>query len=577
MQRTVSILLLWALLALLACLPAAPALAATYSSHYAICGAWASGVGEPFDALVSNLGVTWIRTGFDWDQIETADDYYDPYGVWLQDQMFSTMTGMGINVFHNFTYTPTWLRPPGSLNSTPPSNPAKYAEYITWAVNRWKNQCHHWGFWNEPNIAPFWTGDYNWYIQNLLIPGLDAVKAADPTAKTVVGELSTSGDDVGKLRTMLRAIVAAGRKDKVDFICHHSYDGGDNYPGRIADIDNLRNMIVAEGFGDRELWITETSIESDYQGETYQANYLIGMMQGMDARPWWTKTFWWQLHEGEGGHFGLVRYPDWSLKPAYTQYQAYIAEHADNADIVSNTIPATMVANRQYYVSVAVRNSGTVTWNDPNQWKLGAVNDSDPFAGGRQQLDPGESVPPDAVKTFRFWMTAPATTGTYTTDWQMVREGVHWFGHPLVKQVVVNNGPDTTAPAAPADFTATRGDHSNVLTWTNPSDADYTGLMIRYKTTGYPTSRTDGTLLIDKSGLPGLADSQMHTGLTNEVTYYYSAFAHDPVPNYSAGVNASATPTDLTPPGPVTNFTATSALQQVNLSWQNPSSSAFHN
>ena len=104
--------------------------------------------------------------------------------------MFSAMTSRGINVFHNFNYTPAWARTGGDQR-TPPSNPAKYTEYITWAVNRWKSQCHHWGFWNEVNIAPFWTGDYNWYIQNMLIPGIDAVKAADPTAKTVVGELST--------------------------------------------------------------------------------------------------------------------------------------------------------------------------------------------------------------------------------------------------------------------------------------------------------------------------------------------------------------------------------------------------
>jgi hypothetical protein len=129
--------------------------ASTYSSHYGVCGAWA---GEPLDSLVGNLGIRWIRTGFDWDVIETADDYYDPYAVWLQDNMFSAMTSRGINVFHNFNYTPAWARSGGDQR-TPPNNPAKYTEYITWAVNRWKNQCHHWGFWNEVNIAPFWTGD----------------------------------------------------------------------------------------------------------------------------------------------------------------------------------------------------------------------------------------------------------------------------------------------------------------------------------------------------------------------------------------------------------------------------------
>ena len=405
--------------------------ATTYSSHYGVCGAWA---GEPLDSLVDNLGVTWIRTGFDWDVMETADDYYEPYAVWLQDNMFSAMTSRGINVYHNFTYTPAWASAGGDKRS-PPTNPAKYTEYITWAVNRWKNQCRHWGFWNEVNIAPFWTGDYNWYIQNMLIPGIDAVKAADPTAKTVVGDLSTAGDDIGKLRTMLRAIVAAGKKDKVDIISHHSYDGGDTWQGRVADIDTLRNMIVAEGFGDRELWITESGIDDG--NRTTQATFVVGMAAAMDTRPWWTKFFYWQFHEGVGDNFGLVAYPDWTPKPAYTQYQSLIADHADNANIISNTIPASMSAGRQYYVSVTVKNEGITDWQESQGYKLGAVNDSDPFAGTRHYLNPGETVATDATRTFWFLMTAPTNTGTYTTDWRMVREGVRWFGHPLVKQVVV--------------------------------------------------------------------------------------------------------------------------------------------
>ena len=77
-------------------------------------------------------------------------------------------------------------------------------------------------------------------------------------------------------------------------------------------------------------------------------------------------------------------------------------------------------------------------WPESQGYKLGAVDDSDPFAGTRHYLNPGETVATDATRTFWFQMTAPRTTGTYTTDWRMVREGVHWFGHSLVKQVVVN-------------------------------------------------------------------------------------------------------------------------------------------
>lgn len=434
LQKVYVIAALCAIAALaLAC---APASATTYGSHYGIVGAWA---GEPFDSLARDLGTKWIRTGFDWDVVETADNYYDPYSVWLQDNMFNTMTGFGINVFHNFNYTPAWART-GPTNAYPPTNPAKYTEYITYTVNRYKNIVHHWGLWNEPNLSQFYNGDFNWYINNLLIPGIDAIKAEDPTARVCIGELSTSGDDVGKLRTILQTVNAAGRKPLVDVVCHHSYDGGDTWQGRVADIDTLHNMIVSEGWGDKEFWITESSLETT--NETAQANYLIGMVTAMDARPWWNKFFWWQLHEGEGGHFGLVRWPDWSLKPAYTQYQAYIAEHADDAEIVSDTIPTSMIAGQQYNVSVTTENTGTVNWTS-DVYKLGAVNDSDPFYGNRVNLNGGEVIAPDQTKTFSFTMTAPTSTGTYTTDWRMVHEGVRWFGHSLVKTVQVTGGGQT--------------------------------------------------------------------------------------------------------------------------------------
>ena len=88
----------------------------------------------------------------------------------------------------------------------------------------------------------------------------------------------------------------------------------------------------------------------DDPNQTTQATFVVGMAAAMDSRPWWTKFFYWQFHEGVGDNFGLVDYPDWTPKLAYTQYQALIADHADNANIISNTIPANMIAGRQYFI-----------------------------------------------------------------------------------------------------------------------------------------------------------------------------------------------------------------------------------
>jgi hypothetical protein len=125
--------------------------------------------------------------------------------------------------------------------------------------------------------------------------------------------------------------------------------------------------------------------------------------------------------------------------------------------------------------------------------------------------------------------------------------------------------PDAVPPGNVTGFAATAADLANNLFWTNPSDPDLTGVKIMFKTTGYPTGPTDGTLAYDGPGT-----SATHTGLTNGTTYYYKAFAHDGSPNYAPGVQGSATPVDAGPPANVTGFAAASGNTQVVLSWTNP-------
>ncbi|MDO8588244.1 MAG: sugar-binding protein [Armatimonadota bacterium] len=100
---------------------------------------------------------------------------------------------------------------------------------------------------------------------------------------------------------------------------------------------------------------------------------------------------------------------------------------------------------------------------------------------------------------------------------------------------------DFTPPGQASSFAAAAGPLGNTLTWTNPSDPDFTGVAILYKTTGYPANPSDGELLVDKLGSPGSPDSFVHYGVETGTTYFYSAFAHDGSANYAAGANASAT------------------------------------
>lgn len=111
----------------------------------------------------------------------------------------------------------------------------------------------------------------------------------------------------------------------------------------------------------------------------------------------------------------------------------------------------------------------------------------------------------------------------------------------MIEYTPVGGPVDTTPPGPVLGLSAAAGASSVSLTWQNPSDSDFEGTRIRYRTDTFPTGPTDGTLLADRPGSPGGSDALTHSGVTPGQTYYYAAFAYDEVPNYSVASTDDAT------------------------------------
>lgn len=99
------------------------------------------------------------------------------------------------------------------------------------------------------------------------------------------------------------------------------------------------------------------------------------------------------------------------------------------------------------------------------------------------------------------------------------------------------NVKDIVAPPNVSNFTATPGDRHITLTWDNPSDADFAGVIIQRSLSYYPASVSDGERIYQ-----GSSSSFVDTGLSNGTQYFYTAFSYDAAGNYSSGAICSATP-----------------------------------
>jgi hypothetical protein len=96
------------------------------------------------------------------------------------------------------------------------------------------------------------------------------------------------------------------------------------------------------------------------------------------------------------------------------------------------TLPESLLAGRRYDVAVTMRNTGTTTWSAEGDqpYRLGSQNPQDNTQWGLGRIDVPADVEPDAEVSFSFTVVAPTVPGLYHFQWQMVQDGVGWFGEP---------------------------------------------------------------------------------------------------------------------------------------------------
>ncbi len=433
-------------------------------------------------------GIGWANMSIVWPYVQPTQGAYD----WsTYDAIVAAAKAHGITLLASPLYTPDWAASAPAPTWTAVPTTAAWMDFCTQAATHFKGSIQYWQIWNEPNQAEFWAGTRQQYIDQLLIPCADAIHAADPTAQVGGPALAhlTSADWYDWLTDVLQQ---AG--PHLDFVTHHTYDTGGNKNvtqkltastlfGGSPDLWSLsppsvREVLQYVGWFGKPFWLTETGWESQPIGEAQQAAYYTGMLNdwfsGQSGQTWMTRIFFYEMQDPPNSSTWGILNADGTPKEAYSAYQTFISGQAppppaaDNATLVSANLPVTMDAGQTITVRLTFQNSGTSTWTAANNYKLGAVGDNDPFAAARQLLSASQRIAPGQQVTFSFPFTAPATAGTYTSSWQMLREGVTWFGATTTQQVTVNPAP----PAAERTLALLDQRFAVTVSWHDPTSGN---------------------------------------------------------------------------------------------------------
>jgi hypothetical protein len=291
--------------------------------------------------------VGWIRFDINWNVIQYNGPSSYNWGPF--DQVVNAATARGIKALGIITYTPPWARAAGTTSYYPPTNLSDYANFCTAAVQHYRGLgVHAYEIWNEPNIT-FWapSPDPARYTAMLKL-AYAAIKQADPSALVVSGGLAPYGSygssDAQHINPInfLQAMYADGARGSFDAVGWHPYA----FPYGISfhtwsawsqmndTSPSARSVMIANGDSAKQIWPTEfgepTGTSSRSVSDAAQAQYVTDAYAALKTFSWAGPGFLYSYHDNGTDlsniedNFGVVNF-DWTLKPAYTAYQAAAA------------------------------------------------------------------------------------------------------------------------------------------------------------------------------------------------------------------------------------------------------------
>jgi hypothetical protein len=310
---------------------------------------------------VNESGFSWVRFQIGWRNAEPEPGHYRFDHI---DRFVNIARQNNVRIMASVLKAPTWATDDGSDGL--PADPAVFGEFMRRLTEHFEGRIDAYEIWNEQNLS-FETGghvDVGEYVE-VLKAGYTAVKSEDSDAIVVFGGMTPTGvndpsiaiDDATYLQ-MLYDYNGGEAKQYYDVLGTHpgsacnppdtswpdnpgcEYGWRDHNSHYFRRVEDIRDVMVANGEGHKQIWLTEFGWSSSpvtapgqefaaYVSEQQQAEYIVRAFEiAKQEWPWMGIMFLWNLQfstlidPNDHKVYWSVLNPDWSHRPAYDAIKA---------------------------------------------------------------------------------------------------------------------------------------------------------------------------------------------------------------------------------------------------------------
>lgn len=127
----------------------------------------------------------------------------------------------------------------------------------------------------------------------------------------------------------------------------------------------------------------------------------------------------------------------WTANP---ELHPWLAVPNNKATFVKQTVQTKIGPGKTASATVVMRNTGRSTWQASRKYALGSQSPADNLIWGTRRQALTSDISPGAEATFTLLVPAPPAAGA-TFQWQMVQDGVEWFGEKSTATTVTLDDP----------------------------------------------------------------------------------------------------------------------------------------